>query len=823
MSDEPQQPDSTAPIGLAALEDELRAVFAPVRAPEEFRDRLQADLHRAHTRLYPRDQAQPELEAQEQTAGGSRLPGHTRTGVPVVVPASVSDADHGAGRLVLLPRHGDPATGSGGDSHGNLPLPLRAIVAHPRTTTAIGAALAIAAAMLLVSALNTGIHNAQGFPPQDTTTPRPPTATRTTVLTAVPTREPSTAVVVAPPATPVAKTRQPSATATIVFATMSPVPRRATPTAGAPHLPSAAPVPSPPPMLSSLPTRTAAIPTPPSTRTGLVPATSVTTPITLATATPTAFAAAPTATPASTATTVAIAAAATPTTVFIVPTAPPAAVTIPPSPTLPLPLATNPRPPSATATTAILTIPTSSPTDTPPPSPSATALAPTTTRPVSTATTRPMALPKLPIYVPNMPMGTPTAPARATGTAPAADTATARTRQAALSTVTPLSRATLTASATATPTAQPTATPSATAIATATATATATPSATATTRPTTTNTPFPTASPTASPTATATPRYIVENPNIARVSAPAPNPFNGVLDSPLDRSVANQQPVSYTFAASLTIAAAPYSLGLAQNSPVTPTLAVYPLTRTAVTTRDVTAVTEQLGVQDLLSEPAEDGNGNVVATIQFDGMPYTLTVSGGYGATWFSLQAAETRTDSLLTGRLVTQAPLWLRAHGLWRPDLHPAGVQGGDAIYGQTAGGLTVLRSASVRVGFDSRGVLRDLRWDYVVPGAPTFQPALQPNAALQQVPGDQQFFYQGPDPSIIRGQAVYSTLTLAYVGVQGFKNGDGSTEHAYLEPVYILGGMVPTVSGDQPLSLYLLALDYAGQVATPTPTPSS
>jgi len=308
----------------------------------------------------------------------------------------------------------------------------------------------------------------------------------------------------------------------------------------------------------------------------------------------------------------------------------------------------------------------------------------------------------------------------------------------------------------------------------------------------------------------------VENPNIAQVSAPVPNPINGIFDSPLGSSVANQQPVSYTFAASLTIAAVPYSL---VQSPMTPTLAVYPLTRTAVTTADVPAVAEQLGVQDLLSEPAEDGNGNVVATIQFDGMPYTLTVSGGYGATWFSMQTTEPRTDSLLTSRLVKQAPLWLQAHGLWRPDLHPVGVQGGDAIYGQTAGGLAVLGSAGVRVGFDSRGVLRDLRWDYVVPGAPVFQSAQQPKPALQQIIDNQQL-YQGPDPSIIRGQAVYSTQTLAYVGVQGFRSGDGSIEHAYLEPVYIVDGTVPTAIGDQSLSLYLLALDYAGQAATPTPT---
>jgi len=300
-----------------------------------------------------------------------------------------------------------------------------------------------------------------------------------------------------------------------------------------------------------------------------------------------------------------------------------------------------------------------------------------------------------------------------------------------------------------------------------------------------------------------------------------PNPFNGVLDSPLGNSVANQQPVSYTFAASLTIAAAPYSLGLAQNPPMTPTLAVYPLTRTAVTTGDLPVVAKQLGVQDLLSEPAEDGNGNVVATIQFDGMPYTLTVSGGYGSTWFSLETAEPGTDSLLTSRLVKQAPLWLQAHGLWRSDLHPVGVQGGDAIYGQTTGGLAILGSAGVRVGFDSRGVLRDLRWDYVVPGDPKFQSAQQPIPALQQVIDNQQL-YQGPDPSIIRGPAVYSTLTLAYVGVQGFKNSNGSIEHAYLEPVYILGGTVPTQIGAQPLSLYLLALDYAGPAPTLTPTPT-
>ncbi len=313
----------------------------------------------------------------------------------------------------------------------------------------------------------------------------------------------------------------------------------------------------------------------------------------------------------------------------------------------------------------------------------------------------------------------------------------------------------------------------------------------------------------------------MENPNIAQVSAPVPNPFNGMLDSPLGSSVANQQPVSYTFAASLTIAAAPYSLGLAQNPPMTPTLAVYPLTRTAVTTGDLPAVAEQLGVQDLLSEPAEDGNGNVMATVQFDGMPYTLTVSGGYGATWFSLQTAAPGTDSLLTSRLVKQAPLWLQAHGLWRPDLRPVGVEGGDAIYGQTTGGLAVLGSAGVRVGFDSRGVLRDLRWEYVVPGNPRFQSAQQPTPALQQVIDNQQL-YQGPDPSIIRGPAVYSTLTLAYVGVQGFKNSNGSIEHAYLEPVYILGGTVPTEIGEQPLSLYLLALDYAGPAQTPTPTPT-
>lgn len=277
-----------------------------------------------------------------------------------------------------------------------------------------------------------------------------------------------------------------------------------------------------------------------------------------------------------------------------------------------------------------------------------------------------------------------------------------------------------------------------------------------------------------------------------------PGTNNGVLDSPLAQAQVTQ-PFGYSIASSLALSAPPASL--TQSSPQ---LAVYPLVRTIATVDDVIPVATGMGVQGLASVPALDAAGNVVVQVNFDNIPYTLTLGNGYGGVSISLQAVQPRPGTLSATRLATQAPLWLRAHGLSRPDIFPLGTVDGDAVFGQRVGGVALLGPGTIRVGFDAQGVLRDLTWAYATPGPRTLRPALLPNPALsQQLVAQGQALYQGPPTTSITGQAVISGLNLAYVGVRG-------PAGAYLEPIYVLDGTAPTVAGQQALNLYVPALSY-------------
>jgi len=295
------------------------------------------------------------------------------------------------------------------------------------------------------------------------------------------------------------------------------------------------------------------------------------------------------------------------------------------------------------------------------------------------------------------------------------------------------------------------------------------------------------------PTASATPaaRYNnVVNPNI-QPSFPLPNPGNGVLNSPLQGALTADQTQNISYSV-------PMSWTLPQFLPQLP---VYPIARVPVTGNDVVGVAHALGAPGAL-DMVQQTTGAIVARVQVDGAPYTLTVYAGYGAPWFKLQADAPLPGTISSVRLRDQAAAWLQAHNLLHPDMRLLSIADGVVQYGQTVSGTTVLGSTALSFSFDSRGALRDLTDEYIVPHAPFSAPAASSNNAASDAIGGQQGFYNGPPASTVTGPAAVSALTLAYVGVQGTKND-------YLQPVYVLSGAVPTSSSSpQPFAIYISAL---------------
>lgn len=273
---------------------------------------------------------------------------------------------------------------------------------------------------------------------------------------------------------------------------------------------------------------------------------------------------------------------------------------------------------------------------------------------------------------------------------------------------------------------------------------------------------------------------------------PLPYTSNAILGSPLQNALTPDQTqnISYTVAASWTLP----QLGA-------PLPAVYPITRVPVTTTDVVEVARELGAR-VPRQLTPQADGSIVTELQLNGSPYSLTVSAGYGAPWFTLDALAPQPGSLSSVRLSNQADAWLRDHNLLRPDMRLLSAASGVVTYGQIIGGDTALLGPSaLSLSFDGRGALREVTDNYIVLGTSMTAPLQSSNNAVSDALVNGLGLYTGPLTSTVTGVAEVNTLTIAYVGVRGAKND-------YLEPVYVLGGAVPTAAGPEPFNLYVSAL---------------
>lgn len=278
----------------------------------------------------------------------------------------------------------------------------------------------------------------------------------------------------------------------------------------------------------------------------------------------------------------------------------------------------------------------------------------------------------------------------------------------------------------------------------------------------------------------------------SRLSFPVPYAGNAILGSPLRNALTpdlTAGAISYTVPASWTL---PQFM---------PSLPVYPIARMPVTDTDVLDIVRQLGARDP-RDIAPQPDGQITALIQLDNAPYTLTVYPGYGAPWFRLQAVASEPGTLSSVRLNAQAAGWLQEHNLQRADMRLLSITDGAVTYGQSVGGATLLGPSVLSLSFDSRGALRELTDEYIVPRQPVQSPAQSSNAAASGVVVRGEGLYTGPLTSTVTGPALIDSLTISYVGVSGGVKSD------YIEPVYVLGGTVPTTSGPQPFSLYTTAL---------------
>lgn len=344
------------------------------------------------------------------------------------------------------------------------------------------------------------------------------------------------------------------------------------------------------------------------------------------------------------------------------------------------------------------------------------------------------------------------------------------------STATPRPTYTPTSAPTATHTPVPTNTPLPTGTATATATHTAVPTVTAT----------------PSPAATSTPNAV--RIPLARPQAPVPNPDNAVLFSPLSGALAAGQPVSYSLPQTTTLVLPPQAASL---TAISPTVSIYPITPTQVTATDAHAIMTQIGVQSVLMSPQQQSDGSIVASVQLDDVPYTLTVYSGFGAPWFSLQSYDTGVGAPSAPRLAGWAAAWLRDHNLAQPDLQLIVAYDNSAYYGQNVAGLPLLRPQAAAISFDGSGVMRSLRYEYVVPGKAIQVAAQQPQAAVTAAIAAGQGLYRGPAPNTFTGIPTITSLSMGYAGVRG-------PGRDYLEPVYVLNGTVATATGSQGFNLY-------------------
>lgn len=350
------------------------------------------------------------------------------------------------------------------------------------------------------------------------------------------------------------------------------------------------------------------------------------------------------------------------------------------------------------------------------------------------------------------------------------------------------------------PTRPPTATPLPTYTPTSAPTATHTPTAT----PAPTNTPPPTATATATSTriatATATPSpAATSTPNAVRIplvrtQAPVPNPDNAVLFSPLSGALAAGQPVSYSLPQTTTLVLPPQAASL---TAISPTVSIYPITPTQVTATAAYTIMSQIGVQSVLMSPQQQSDGSIVASVQLDEVPYTLTVYSGFGAPWFSLQSYNTGVGAPSAPRLAGWAAAWLRDHNLAQPDLQLIVAYDNSAYYGQNVAGLPLLRPQAAVISFDGSGVMRSLRYEYAVPGKAIQVAAQPPQAAVTAAIAAGQGLYRGPAPNTFTGIPTITSLSMGYAGVRG-------PGRDYLEPVYVLNGTVATTTGPQGFNLY-------------------
>lgn len=276
---------------------------------------------------------------------------------------------------------------------------------------------------------------------------------------------------------------------------------------------------------------------------------------------------------------------------------------------------------------------------------------------------------------------------------------------------------------------------------------------------------------------------------LAKPQLPVPNPANGVLSSPLNGTLTITQPITFSV---------PTSWNLPQVPPVLP---VYPLTPTVATVTDAYTVAQQIKMGGVLITPQVRSDGSVVTTVQVGSVPYTLTVSGGYGEIWFTLQSIYPLAGELSAVRLPAIAAAWLRAHNLMRPDLGAPAASAAGVSYGQMIGAAPLLGPGAVQLDFDGAGTLRSLRYEHVTAPLATMWPAGSPAIAAAAWVDQGRGFYSGPTTSVITGTAAISGMSLAYVGVHGVTSD-------YLEPVYVLAGAVPTLSGAQPFTVYTTAL---------------
>lgn len=237
---------------------------------------------------------------------------------------------------------------------------------------------------------------------------------------------------------------------------------------------------------------------------------------------------------------------------------------------------------------------------------------------------------------------------------------------------------------------------------------------------------------------------------------------------------------------------------------------VYPVKMAPVTGSDAVTIAHRLGAPTLLAAPEQGADGSVVATVQLDGILYTLTVSPGYGTPSFTLHAADAGVGTLTDTAVTSQASVWLQAHHLQYPGLYLRAAHDGVVDYGEVvSGGVPVLGPTVLHLFFDARGRLRDLSSRYVAVQTPVPWPAQSSDQAVSDAMENGQGFFQGPASASITGTATFAGVTLAYVGVH-----DSAGADDYLEPVYAATGNVLTTSGAQPFTLYASALQYA-----PTP----